>query len=103
VKFTEHGDIGVSVRLAPDPVRPEQEFLLFAIRDTGIGIPAEFLGTIFEKFTRSDASSTKKYGGTGLGLALAMQIVDIMGGEIRAESRQGEGSTFFFTVPFVRA
>lgn len=103
VKFTERGEIGVSVRLAPDPVRPGEEFLLFAIRDTGIGIPADFLGNIFEKFTRSDASSTRKYGGAGLGLALAMQIVDIMGGEIRAESRQGEGSTFFFTIPFVRA
>ena len=102
VKFTEHGEIGVSVRLVPDPVQPGQEFLLFAVRDTGIGIPADFLGNIFEKFTRSDASSTRKYGGAGLGLALAMQIVDIMGGEIRAESRQGEGSTFFFTIPFVR-
>jgi len=103
VKFTEHGDISVSVRPAPDPVQAEQEFLLFAVRDTGIGIPAKFLGTIFETFTRSDASSTRKYGGAGLGLALAMQIVDIMGGEIRVESRYGEGSTFFFTIPFVRA
>jgi signal transduction histidine kinase len=103
VKFTEHGDIGISVRLAPDPVRPGQELLLFAVRDTGIGIPAEFLGTIFEKFTQSDASSTRKYGGVGLGLALAMQIVEIMDGEIRVESRYGEGSKFFFTIPFVRA
>jgi len=103
VKFTEHGDIGVSVRPAPDPVRPGQEFLLFAVRDTGIGIPADFLGNIFESFTQTDESSTRKYGGAGLGLALAMQIVKIMGGEIRVESRYGEGSTFFFTIPFVRA
>ena len=102
VKFTEHGDISISVRPAPDPVRPEQEFLLFTVRDTGIGIPADFLGNIFKKFTRSDVSSTRKYGGTGLGLALAMQIVEIMGGKIRVESRYGEGSTFFFTIPFVR-
>jgi signal transduction histidine kinase len=103
VKFTEQGEIGVSVRPAPDPAHPGQDVLLFAVRDTGIGIPADGLENIFEKFTQSDASSTRKYGGAGLGLALARQIVEIMGGKIRVESRCGEGSTFFFTVPFVRA
>ncbi|MGB9081793.1 MAG: ATP-binding protein, partial [Desulfuromonadaceae bacterium] len=103
VKFTEQGETGVSVRPAPDPVHPGQDVLLFAVRDTGIGIPSDCLENIFEKFTQSDASSTRKYGGAGLGLALARQIVEIMGGQIRVESRCGEGSTFFFTIPFVRA
>ena len=102
VKFTEHGEIGVSVRPASDPARPRQDILLFAVRDTGCGIAADYLENIFEKFTQADASSTKKYGGSGLGLALARQIVENMGGNIRVESRYGEGSIFSFTIPFIR-
>lgn len=103
VKFTERGKICVSVRPAPDPVRPGVGGLLFTVRDTGIGISDDCQDNIFEKFTQTDASSTRKYAGSGLGLALARQIVEIMGGSIQVESRHGEGSTFFFTIPFVRA
>jgi len=102
VKFTEHGEIGVSVRPAQDPARPEQDVLLFAVRDTGIGIPAEYMERIFEMFTQADTSSAKKFGGTGLGLALSKQIVENLGGKIRVESRPGEGSVFSFTIPFIR-
>jgi len=96
VKFTEQGSIVVSVRL-------EQDVLRFVVRDTGIGIPADYLNTIFEKFTQADVSLTRKYGGAGLGLALTRQIVENMGGKIRVESRPGEGSEFCFTIPFVKA
>jgi two-component system, sensor histidine kinase and response regulator len=102
VKFTEHGEIGVSVRPAQGLARPEQDVLLFAVRDTGIGIPAEYMERIFEMFTQADTSSAKKFGGTGLGLALSKRIVGNMGGDIRVESRPGEGSVFSFTIPFIR-
>ena len=102
VKFTEHGEIGVSVRPAQGLARPEQDVLLFAVRDTGIGIPAEYMEKIFEMFTQADTSSAKKFGGTGLGLALSKRIVGNMGGDIRVESRPGEGSVFSFTIPFIR-
>jgi len=100
VKFTEQGEIEVSVRPAPDPARPEQVLLLFVIRDTGIGIPAEYMARVFEIFSQADTASTKKFSGTGLGLALSKQIVENLGGKIRVESRPGKGSVFSFTVPF---
>jgi len=101
VKFTQQGEIGVSVRPSPDPTRPEQIPLMFIIRDTGIGIPAEYLTKVFDMFSQADTASTKKFSGTGLGLALSKQIVENLGGEIRIESRPGEGSVFSFTVPFI--
>jgi signal transduction histidine kinase len=100
LKFTEHGGIDVSVRPAPGPARAEQALLLFVVRDTGIGIPAESLAKIFETFSPADTASTKKFGGTGLGLALSKLIVENLGGEIRVESRPAQGSVFSFTVPF---
>jgi signal transduction histidine kinase len=102
VKFTEHGEIGVSVRSIQGPARPEQDFLLFVVRDTGIGIAAESMEQIFDMFTQVDVSSAKKFGGAGLGLALSKRIVGNMGGEIRVESRPGKGSVFSFTIPFSR-
>jgi signal transduction histidine kinase len=101
VKFTQQGEIDVSVRPAPDPAHPEQVPLQFVIRDTGIGIPAEYMARVFEMFSQADSASTKKFSGTGLGLALSKQIVENLGGNIRVESRPGEGSIFSFTVPFV--
>lgn len=103
VKFTEHGEIFVSIHHAPDPNHPAQDVLLFTVRDTGCGIPADNLESIFEKFTRVDTSLTKKHGGAGLGLALARQIVLNTGGKMRVESRYGEGSEFSFSIPFMRA
>lgn len=102
VKFTEHGEIDVSVRPVQDPARPEEDVLLFTVRDTGIGIPAGYMERIFEMFTQADTSSAKKFGGTGLGLALSKRIVGDMGGEIRVENRPGEGSVFSFIIPFKR-
>lgn len=95
VKFTERGEISLTVR-------PGQDVLQFVIHDTGIGIADGNRENIFEKFTQADVSLTKKYSGAGLGLALAKRLVENMGGEIRVESRPGEGSTFDFTIPLVK-
>jgi len=93
IKFTEKG----SVILKVEPWH-EAEMLLFSISDTGIGIPANRISTIFDSFTQADASTTRCFGGTGLGTAVAKQLVELMGGTIWVESKVGEGSTFFFTV-----
>jgi signal transduction histidine kinase len=98
VKFTEQGEVAVSVRRAGDPARPGQDLLLFAVRDTGIGIPPEHREKIFEKFTRVESPAAQRYGGTGLGLTISRQIVENLGGEIRVESSPGEGSVFSFTI-----
>ncbi len=98
VKFTDHGEISISVQRARDSARPEHEYLQFAVRDTGIGIPPECTEVIFEQFTQLDASTTRKYGGCGLGLAISKQIVEALGGRIWVESREGEGSVFMFTL-----
>jgi signal transduction histidine kinase/AmiR/NasT family two-component response regulator/HPt (histidine-containing phosphotransfer) domain-containing protein len=98
VKFTKHGliDITVSVKRYQD----NKVNLLFAVRDTGIGIPQEKINIIFHKFTQVDSSTTRKYGGTGLGLSIVKQLVEIMGGIVWAESSLGKGSSFYFTVGF---
>jgi signal transduction histidine kinase len=99
VKFTELGEIHVACRSAPDPARPGQEVLLCAVRDTGVGIPADCQEKIFEKFTQLDTPFAKDFGGCGLGLAISKQIVETLGGKIWVESRNGEGSIFTFTIP----
>lgn len=73
----------------------------FSISDTGIGIKEEDMGTLFQKFTQLETGTTRKYGGTGIGLAVAKQFVELHGGRIWAESKFGEGSTFKFTLPLV--
>src|SRR5271165_6227791 len=93
LKFTERGSLTVRVE------RDAQEgSLRFAVADTGIGIPPEKLGRIFESFSQADSSTTRKYGGTGLGLNISKRIVERMGGRIWVESSPGQGSTFLFTV-----
>ncbi|MCX5849314.1 MAG: PAS domain S-box protein [Deltaproteobacteria bacterium] len=100
IKFTEKGEIVLKVLpVSQDASEKTPRFLQFSVRDTGIGIPAAKLNTVFEKFTQSDTSITRKYEGTGLGLAISKQFVDLMGGRIWVESKKGEGSTFFFTLP----
>ena len=100
VKFTEKGEIALTVHPATAEAAPQSPgFLQFSVRDTGIGIPADKHDAIFEKFTQTDSSITRKYEGSGLGLAITKRLVELMGGRIWVESRPGEGSTFFFTIP----
>ena len=101
VKFTEKGEIVVKVWIAPEAESPEH--LLFSVRDTGIGIPPEKLEAIFESFTQVDSSTTRKYGGTGLGLTISKRLVEMMGGKIWVESNPGAGSAFSFTARFAPA
>ena len=105
VTFTERGRILVTVRLAPDQTGAprDQLRLLFAVRDSGVGIPQDKQRQIFEAFTQADASTTRRYGGTGLGLAICARLVSMMGGSIHVLSRPDEGSTFRFTANFEQA
>jgi PAS domain S-box-containing protein len=105
VKFTESGEIVVTVEAEPLPAAESSEGELesryrmhFAVRDTGIGIPVERMDRLFESFSQLDASTTRRYGGTGLGLAISKRLSEMMGGTMWAESRAGEGSTFHFTI-----
>lgn len=93
IKFTETGQILVQVELA------ESGQFQFSVSDTGIGIPAEKLGSIFDSFSQADSSTTRKYGGTGLGLSICKRLVELMDGDISVTSTPGIGSTFVFTVP----
>ncbi len=97
VKFTDQGDVFVSVAWA-EASEPRQ-FLCFSVADTGIGIPADKLETIFERFEQADGSITRRFGGTGLGLSLSKGLVELMGGRITVESEPGRGSLFQFTLP----
>ncbi len=95
IKFTEHGGVTVDVRLDPKPEDPAG--LHITVTDTGIGIPGDKVQAIFENFTQVDSSTTRKYGGTGLGLGISKRLVELMGGTIWVESTIGLGSTFHFT------
>jgi PAS domain S-box-containing protein len=100
IKFTDAGEVVVSVS-----VESEDEntvCLRFSVRDTGIGIPKDKLGTLFDVFTQADASITRHYGGTGLGLAISKQLAEMMGGSIGVISEVGRGSTFHFTARFLK-
>ena len=95
IKFTKTGEVSIKVENAPDADRGSR--LLFSIRDTGIGIADDKLDLVFDRFTQADSSTTRTYGGTGLGLPISRQLVQLMGGTIWVASRVGEGSTFYFT------
>ena len=102
VKFTERGEIEISVKRVDDPTEEHEGLLRFAVRDSGIGIAPEDIDKLFRMFSQVDAGNTRKYGGTGLGLALSRNIVETMGGRMWVKSRPGEGSTFYFTLPIPR-
>jgi PAS domain S-box-containing protein len=97
VKFTEEGEVVVLVD-AEAATRGHVRLEL-AVRDTGIGIPQDRMDRLFTSFSQVDASTTRRYGGTGLGLAISKRLVELMGGTIRAESEEGEGSTFRISLP----
>jgi len=98
VKFTEKGEIVISVKC----LESEGEFikLLFKVQDTGIGMTEEQMDRLFKSFSQADDSTTRKYGGTGLGLVICRRLVAMMGGDITVESQPGQGSTFVFTARF---
>ncbi|MBF0095988.1 MAG: response regulator [Magnetococcales bacterium] len=96
IKFTEHGQVWMRVEREHSLAEP---VLLFQVRDTGIGVAAEQVEHIFERFTQADSGITRRYGGTGLGLAISRRLVERMGGRIWLESGSGQGSHFFFTLP----
>jgi two-component system sensor histidine kinase/response regulator len=104
IKFTKQGEVIVEVSIL-DPrssiLDPRSSILLhFAVHDTGIGIPVEKQARIFEAFTQADGSTTRQYGGTGLGLTISSQLAELMGGQMWVESEVGQGSTFHFTACF---
>ncbi|WP_156892993.1 response regulator [Actinokineospora enzanensis] len=99
IKFTPTGEVVVFVDIPP-VIRPETHHdVTFTVTDTGIGIPTDRQKYLFDAFTQVDASTTREYGGTGLGLTICRQLVELMGGTIGLTSEPGEGSAFFFTLP----
>ena len=101
IKFTSTGGVAISVQR--EPQRGEGMMVRFTVKDTGIGIPAERQKEIFSSFTQGDNSTTRKYGGTGLGLTISHRLTEMLGGRIWVESETGKGSAFHFTAQFGRA
>ncbi|MDP2773380.1 MAG: response regulator [Nocardioides sp.] len=98
VKFTEYGEILVSVTADPGP--DDHPLLSFAVRDSGVGIPADRMDRLFRSFSQVDSSTTRTHGGTGLGLAISLRLAEAMGGRLDVSSEEGAGSTFTLVAPF---
>jgi signal transduction histidine kinase/DNA-binding response OmpR family regulator len=97
IKFTSKGEVFIKVFLSK-PITSDELEIGFSVRDTGIGIPSDKIAGLFKPFSQGDSSTTRKYGGTGLGLIISERLVKLMGGEVWVESRFGEGSTFNFSI-----
>jgi signal transduction histidine kinase/DNA-binding NarL/FixJ family response regulator/predicted negative regulator of RcsB-dependent stress response len=93
IKFTEKGSVAIEIKQSGSEIK-------FSIIDTGIGISKDKLQTVFESFSQANSSDTRKYGGTGLGLTISRQLVELMGGKINIESKEGSGTTFWFSLAF---
>ena len=100
LKFTHQGTISLSAQL--ESADEQRVVVKVAVRDTGIGIAQDRIGALFHPFTQVDGSPSRRYGGTGLGLSLAKQLAELMGGAIGVESTPGLGSSFWFTAVFLR-
>ncbi|MEM8853264.1 MAG: response regulator [Pseudomonadota bacterium] len=100
-KFTEHGEIVLGAETVPGHRADGAVLLKVSVTDTGIGIPEDRMDRLFKSFSQVDASTTRRYGGTGLGLVITKRLVELMGGEIVVDSKVGKGTTFSFTLPVV--
>jgi PAS domain S-box-containing protein len=98
IKFTPAGEVKVRLEAEPPDTTTSRQRLIFAVSDTGIGIPPEGMDRLFKSFSQVDASMTRRFGGTGLGLAISQRLAGLMGGTMWVESQPGRGSTFYFTV-----
>jgi len=101
IKFTEEGQVDINVSRSRQRREDDATWIRFEVRDTGIGIPQEARERIFERFTQADDSTTRRYGGTGLGITISKQLVELMGGRIGVLSEPGSGSTFWMELPFI--
>ena len=101
IKFTEHGTVQLALRMVE--LTPQTVTIQFSVKDTGIGIAPENHQRIFSGFTQAEASTTRRYGGTGLGISISHALVEMMGGELKLESALGQGSHFFFSLSIKRS
>ena len=98
-KFTESGPIVLAVSREPDPERPDDDLIVFAVQDSGIGMTPAQVERLFQPFVQADASTTRRYGGTGLGLTITKRFCEMMGGDVGVTSEPGKGTTFTVRLP----